>query len=50
LSLNIRAAAFRRAACCVLPLLSINCFASDTLEEVLVTARSIEDTLPMSTC
>lgn len=47
MSPRFRVAAVRRAACCVLPLLSLSCYASDTLEEVLVTARSIEDTLPL---
>jgi len=42
-----RTASLRHVVCCVVPLLGTPCFASDTLEEVLVTARSIEDTLPL---
>jgi TonB-dependent Receptor Plug Domain len=44
---NIRATALRSAACLLIASVTANCFADSELEEVLVTARSIEDTLPL---
>ena len=44
---NIRATALRSAICVLIASVTANCFADSELEEVLVTARSIEDTLPL---